>query len=383
MNVFNAGRSVLAALAVAVGSIAGVPTAQSTSDLLSSAVADWEPLPGPGGEANALFAPRSGALFATTSAGLFRSDDGGQAWAAVPVPWSGESSWFVVDPVDHRRIYGQGDDGLYRTDDDAATWSRILSIDRSAAEGGEKLNAFAPSAADQDLLYVEMGGPPYQKMHWLLRSRDGGATWEELERRGGYQSMAAWADSLLEAHPTDATRLFRASGSTTGGVFDFDLQQSVDQGTTWSAVLEKSTIYPGYLVGGRGPSPAHFYLAGNLNYRIGGSAVFTSTDNGVSWRRVLDERGGGAFEKRDSSTLVGGLAYDPGAPDRVYVGVNRFVGDRGPRTGSAVMTSGDGGTTWVDLGQTDIGKINNLVLGVDGQNLYAATDQGVWRFRLP
>ncbi len=33
--------------------------------------------------------------------------------------------------------------------------------------------------------------------------------------------------------------------------------------------------------------------------------------------------------------------------------------------------------TWSDLGRQDIGAVSDLALGVDGRNLYAATDQGV------
>jgi hypothetical protein len=32
-----------------------------------------------------------------------------------------------------------------------------------------------------------------------------------------------------------------------------------------------------------------------------------------------------------------------------------------------------------DLGSQDLGKINDLTLGIDGKNIYAATEAGVWR----
>ena len=38
--------------------------------------------------------------------------------------------------------------------------------------------------------------------------------------------------------------------------------------------------------------------------------------------------------------------------------------------------------TWSDLGRQDIGAVSDLALGVDGRNLYAATDQGLWRLPL-
>jgi hypothetical protein len=75
---------------------------------------------------------------------------------------------------------------------------------------------------------------------------------------------------------------------------------------------------------------------------------------------------------------------DPSQPDRLYVGLNEYVGsfqDR-LRIASRVKTSQDGGQTWMDLGQQDPGAIVDLALGIDGQNLYLATDQGLWRLSL-
>jgi hypothetical protein len=46
-----------------------------------------------------------------------------------------------------------------------------------------------------------------------------------------------------------------------------------------------------------------------------------------------------------------------------------------------VLASLDGGTSWNPLGQ-DLAGVNDLILGGDGQTLYAATNQGVWRIRL-
>ena len=43
--------------------------------------------------------------------------------------------------------------------------------------------------------------------------------------------------------------------------------------------------------------------------------------------------------------------------------------------------STNGGSTWTDLTFPDAGDIHDLAVGIDGRNLYAATDNGV--FRLP
>ena len=48
-----------------------------------------------------------------------------------------------------------------------------------------------------------------------------------------------------------------------------------------------------------------------------------------------------------------------------------------------VRVTGGSGATWTDLGTIPVAQVNDLMLGIDGANLYAATDQGVWRRGLP
>ncbi len=48
-----------------------------------------------------------------------------------------------------------------------------------------------------------------------------------------------------------------------------------------------------------------------------------------------------------------------------------------------MQASFDGGGIWHGVGQQDIAAVSDLVLGIDGRNLYAATETGVWRVALP
>jgi hypothetical protein len=222
---------------------------------------------------------------------------------------------------------------------------------------------------------------------WFVRSVDGGATWQVLEHPQPL-SLCGWGVRLLLAHPTDPQRVFRAAACTAGRNFGELIRQSTDQGATWapwfSTVDDVTGVpdhYPSRLVGGSGAVPARFHLAANRDARLGGSDLVRSDDDGASWTTVLAYRGGGspgyAGPDNDPSApkvTLGGLAYDPSNPDRVYAGL---AGDR-----DGVLTSPDGGATWCSLGQQPIGGVRDLVLGVDGRNLYAATDAGVWRLEL-
>ena len=53
------------------------------------------------------------------------------------------------------------------------------------------------------------------------------------------------------------------------------------------------------------------------------------------------------------------------------------VGNVQKQTGT-LQASTDGGTTWTALGD-DLGLIFDVKLGVDGRNLYVATEKGIWQ----
>jgi hypothetical protein len=69
-------------------------------------------------------------------------------------------------------------------------------------------------------------------------------------------------------------------------------------------------------------------------------------------------------------------------PDRLYVAVNanRSNRTRGvrPFLASHVLVSDDAGKSWTDLGFGGETEIVDLKLGIDRQNLYASTVNGVW-----
>jgi hypothetical protein len=80
------------------------------------------------------------------------------------------------------------------------------------------------------------------------------------------------------------------------------------------------------------------------------------------------------------------LAYDPSNPDHVWAMLTTRTADpQDPEhmlKSSRLLESRDDGLNWSELAQGIDGSVNDLVLGVDGANLYAATDSGIWRLPL-
>jgi hypothetical protein len=199
---------------------------------------------------------------------------------------------------------------------------------------------------------------------------------------------------LLQPHPTDARRVFRAAECLAGRNFGETLAQSTDAGETWTPLFNPEPFqppflgYPQHLVGGQGLEPRRFYVAVNRDRRAGGSSVVRSDDDATTWNEVLAYRGGGSpgfapdVDPNAPDVRLGGLAYEPAQPDHVYIGRQVLPGFFAPPAGGAVAASLDGGATWADLGRQDIGAVSDLAVSVDGGWLFAATDRGLWRLWL-
>jgi len=355
--------------------------------LAHAAPADWE-LTSLGALPQRLFLPASGVLFVQTASDVERSDDGGATWA--PVALGPATMLLATDPLQHTTLYAAGADGVYKTTDDAHTWQQIFAYGPTV--GGKAL-ALAASPADRNLLYLGLAGSLAAEEFHFFRSRDGGATWQQLEQQ--HFSLCSWNVLVLQPHPSDARRVFRAADCIAGRNVGESLAESTDMGQTWTPVFNAQPFsapflgYPERLVGGQGRAPQRFYLAVNRDRRVGGSSVVRSDDDGASWDEVLAYHGGGTpgfsppgEDPNAPNVQLGGLAYDPAQPDQVYIGRQVFLGYFEPASGGAVAASRDGGATWFGLGRQDIGAVSDLALSVDGGTLLAATDQGLWRLQL-
>jgi photosystem II stability/assembly factor-like uncharacterized protein len=321
--------------------------------------ADWQPT-GLTEQTYNLYTPASGAFFARTATAVMRSDDGGTTWRQVTLPAEAAGQRFApsvaVDPNDHTRLYV----GNWASRDDDATWTRL---DPSVGNPDSGVIPVA-SGADSSLVYVAILGGMDSTAVRLRRSRDGGSTWDTILElsRSDFRPGAGIVVPVFAAHPTDPNVVFQSIMGATGHGNQGVLRRSDDQGQTFKEVLFSAVRVPRRIVGGRGSVPGRFYAT--LSSDEVASAVFKSDDGGVTWTETSPTG------ELAPHAMIDGLAYDPTAPDRVWVA---------PTYGS-VRASENGGTTWTEISPSDW-EVSDLALGVDGANLYAATKNGV--FRLP
>lgn len=158
--------------------------------------------------------------------GIHRSSDGGRTWRPVgqrEVPERRIISLAASRAGGRLCVFaGAEPANLYRSDDGGETWERLPGLhDVDSARrwfypprpGGERVRSVVPHPHDPDTLFaaIEIGG--------VLRSRDGGASWEDHKPR-------CYADSHAVAmHPLAPERVYQGAA---GGI-----ARSDDGGDSW------------------------------------------------------------------------------------------------------------------------------------------------------
>jgi photosystem II stability/assembly factor-like uncharacterized protein len=269
----------------------------------------WRPAPPFGGQVTALAqAPSSpGVLFAgTMAAGIFRSTDGGESWA----------------PSNH---------GL-----------PALAIQELAVDPRDARTAFA--ATDWGT-----------NAETLLRTRNGGASWIPIGRRGWGNPAALAFDPRRAGVLYVATAFARTDRGEVSGLF-----RSTDQGDTWVPVgfaglnVLSVAIDPqrSRIVYATAPSDPQSSYA---------DTVWKSDDRGQTWQPLA---------LQTDHVELQGLTFDPARPGTLYV-----LGSR------QVWSTADGGETWSTLAPLPV--IDELFLqslaASPAGALYLATTAGILR----
>ena len=140
---------------------------------------------------------------------------GGRTRAATGVP--SQPNIFYV---------GQGDGGVWKSDDYGRTWSPIFD-----AEPSQSIGAIAVAPSNANIVYVASGEglhrPDLSVGDGIYKSTDAGKTWKHLGLRDGQQIPA------LAVDPHDPNRLFAAVlGHPYGANDERGIYRSTDGGST-------------------------------------------------------------------------------------------------------------------------------------------------------
>lgn len=166
----------------------------------------------------------------------------------------------------------------------------------------------------------------------VFRSTDGGASWNAATRPGSpLHTALVWSVLFPSSNPREVLAVAEE------GIF-----RSADGGTTWRglvppvhAVVDHSSFEKATRALAVHPTNPAIMLLGT------GNGIFHSTNAGASWKHV---------HVRESIN-VGGIAFDPVAPNRAYAGSDRL------------LTSADGGLTWTGASSHSLASLQRAWLG--------------------
>lgn len=295
---------------------------------------------------------------ATGPLGVWRSDDGGVSWTQLAggLPGHLSATDLVMDPSDSSvlyaaigRIFGDVDNGIYKTTDGGATWTKLLSgLPANWNNQGRIALAIAPTMPSRIYALITKksnasGGNAGTRGGY--RSDDGGATWTLLGSLD-IQATYGWYLCVVSVKPDDPdTVIF-------GGL---SLVRSTNAGSSFTTI-----------------TPPHVDIhaitwdaAGRLV--VGDDGGFhRSPSVGDTW--VSRNTGLSTFQ------FYAGLSTDPTNDERMFGGAQDNGTNRRTAAGQSWsnVLGGDGG--WTQTDQIDPSRVFAEFQGTG--NLYRSTNGG-------
>ncbi|MET7028985.1 VPS10 domain-containing protein [Sediminicola luteus] len=310
---------------------------------------------------------------AVGSGGVWKTNNSGTTWTPL---FDKEASYstgcITIDPNNPSTIWvGTGEnvggrhvgygDGVYRSNDGGNSWENM------GLKTSQHISEIIVHPSNPNIVWVAAQGPLWSKggERGLYKTMDGGKTWNNVLKGNEWTGVT---DIILD--PRNPDRIYAATwqrhrtvAALMGGGPDSGLHRSEDGGETWeklSSGLPKSNMGKiGIAISPQQPDV--LYAAIELDRTKG--AVYKSEDRGASWKKM-------------SNTVSGGTG--PHYYQELYASPHEF--DRLYLMNVRILTSGDGGKTFVQLQEEDKHSDNHSLAfrADDPDYLLVGTDAGIY-----
>ena len=234
----------------------------------------------------------------TSPAALYRSDDLGESWSEItsirdvpdtdkwtfpPPPHIPHVKHIVFHPTEPKTLYVLVEQGAFLTSvDDGRTWTDLTAYSDPRDTAYRDVHRLLIDPREPTIFWLATG-------EGLYRSRDGGATWDHLMRRG---ERMGYPDFLF-LDPRDGHTLYMGGSHLNprrwyeSGKAESTVLRSTDHGRTW---MELNRGLPDPVVGAFEAMSQHVW-DGGMMLVIGTATgeVYASEDGGASWNCIADD----------------------------------------------------------------------------------------------
>ena len=316
------------------------------------------------------------------SGGVWKTDNDGTTWTPLfDKEGSYSIGWVALDPNDPSVVWvGSGEsnaqrsvsygDGIYRSDDGGKSWKNM------GLKKSEHIGRVVIDPRDSEVVYVAAEGPLWGPGgdRGLYKTTDGGKTWKAVLTISDNTGVG---DVVID--PSNPDILYASAYQRRRHVFtlidggpESAVYKSTDAGVTWNKV---SSGLPSVDMGriGLAVSPADpnvVYAA--VEGADGKGGIFRSTDKGANWERRNEFDQGAMY--------YGRIVPDPKNVDRIFVmNVQLQESTDGGKTLHRVNERnhhGDNHAMWIDPEDT-----RHWLLGSDGGMYETWDDAKSWQFK--
>src|SRR5260370_880997 len=273
-------------------------------------------------------------------AGILKSPDGGKAWTNIVGPFlRAVIGSMAIHPANGQVILLTTSSGIWRSEDGAANWTRVLS-------GVGTFVLFDPT--NGDIAYAALGNTGGSALNGGYKATDGGNTWAQVSQNGANNGVIH-VDQHFFVFTPDGSKLYIAND---GGMYSTtDAGASRVNWADLNATLAITQFYPNFSVhpsdpnigiGGTQDNGTQRY-SGNLSWSNvtcgdGGSTALdpsppniaysacqnidirTTINNGASWTSGNTY----GIDQKDRAQFIAPLVIDRWNPQTLYFGTFRL-----------------------------------------------------------